>query len=204
MSWSSRRLHHHSHVCLRSCFLSDPRSLGFLYFWGPSVALQPQHQPSAWRCDHFGSMADGPEADVDDPPSINFPPLITVSDLPSATAAGNYGCENRKRWWLIIASTHRLSCNCAPFAGGRPICVTYYRCGGVGRRRKKGTVCSLIRCGQWIQEAFTSPVLQYSCDTSSVFLSSHTSNRVVMDWFDLKAQAEELTVIETSAEHSLV
>lgn len=35
-------------------------------------------------------MADGPEADVDDPPSIHFPPLITVSDLPSATAAGNH------------------------------------------------------------------------------------------------------------------
>lgn len=34
-------------------------------------------------------MADGPEADVDEPPSIQFPPLITVTDLPGATAAGN-------------------------------------------------------------------------------------------------------------------
>ncbi|XP_041857638.1 ankyrin repeat and SOCS box protein 1 [Melanotaenia boesemani] len=39
-------------------------------------------------------MADGPDADVDDPPSISFPPLITVSDLPSATAAG----RNLKEW----------------------------------------------------------------------------------------------------------
>lgn len=39
-------------------------------------------------------MAEGPEAqaDGDDPPSVNSPPLITVSDLPSATAAGNSVC----------------------------------------------------------------------------------------------------------------
>ncbi|XP_068428126.1 ankyrin repeat and SOCS box protein 1 isoform X2 [Clinocottus analis] len=36
---------------------------------------------------HFGSMADGPEADVDDPPGVTVLPLITVSDLPGATAA---------------------------------------------------------------------------------------------------------------------
>ncbi|XP_038575815.1 ankyrin repeat and SOCS box protein 1-like [Micropterus salmoides] len=39
-------------------------------------------------------MADGPEGDADEPPSINFPPLITISDLPSATAAG----RNLKEW----------------------------------------------------------------------------------------------------------
>ncbi|KAA8593189.1 hypothetical protein FQN60_009305, partial [Etheostoma spectabile] len=35
-------------------------------------------------------MADGPEADVDEPSSINFPPLITVSDLPSTAAVWQF------------------------------------------------------------------------------------------------------------------
>uniref|UniRef100_A0A8C7XP11 Ankyrin repeat and SOCS box containing 1 n=1 Tax=Oryzias sinensis TaxID=183150 RepID=A0A8C7XP11_9TELE len=37
-------------------------------------------------------MADGPDAD--EPPSIRFPPLITVSDLPASTPAG----RNLKEW----------------------------------------------------------------------------------------------------------
>ncbi|MEQ2242489.1 hypothetical protein ILYODFUR_036366 [Ilyodon furcidens] len=41
-------------------------------------------------------MADGPDADVDNPPSIIFPPLITVSDLPS-TAADECNQEAARR-----------------------------------------------------------------------------------------------------------
>lgn len=59
---------------------------------------------TVWR---FRIMADGPEAqaDVDDPPSISFPPLITVSDLPGATAAGNHGWVKCEQPWVI--SPHR-------------------------------------------------------------------------------------------------
>ncbi|XP_061547900.1 ankyrin repeat and SOCS box protein 1 [Phycodurus eques] len=39
-------------------------------------------------------MAEGPEADVDKPPRCHLAPLITVSDLPGATAAG----RNLKEW----------------------------------------------------------------------------------------------------------
>lgn len=43
----------------------------------------------AGTCGQAGRMADGPEAEVDEPPSLPFPPLITVSDLPGTTPAGN-------------------------------------------------------------------------------------------------------------------
>ncbi|XP_057707460.1 ankyrin repeat and SOCS box protein 1 [Corythoichthys intestinalis] len=39
-------------------------------------------------------MAEGPEAEVDEPPRCHLPPLITVSDLPGATEAG----RNLKEW----------------------------------------------------------------------------------------------------------
>lgn len=39
------------------------------------------------------SMADGP--DSDEPPSVRFPPLITVSDLPASTPAGERVCTSR-------------------------------------------------------------------------------------------------------------
>lgn len=76
-----------SHVCL--CPRLSPESLReplrvwiilLVYFFPPPC--------TSW---HSRRMADGPEADVDDPPSMHFPPLITVSGLPGTTAAGNRG-----------------------------------------------------------------------------------------------------------------
>lgn len=61
---------------------------------------------------HFESMADGPEADVDDPPSIHFPPLITVSDLPGATAAGNHGSVKRDDSSTLSGGRARVSEGC--------------------------------------------------------------------------------------------
>lgn len=73
-----------SHVCLRPrlslSHRGDPLRVRIIsegFFFSPC---------SSW---HLGRMADGPEGDVDDPPSMHFPPLITVSDLPGSTAAGN-------------------------------------------------------------------------------------------------------------------
>ncbi|XP_061774438.1 ankyrin repeat and SOCS box protein 1 [Nerophis ophidion] len=41
-------------------------------------------------------MAEGAEADIEEPPRCHVPPVITVSGLPSATAAG----QNLKEWLL--------------------------------------------------------------------------------------------------------
>lgn len=54
-------------------------------------------------------MADGPEADVDEPPSIHFPPLITVTDLPGATAAGNHLSMHMLRPCPYVCSAKQIN-----------------------------------------------------------------------------------------------
>lgn len=59
-------------------------------------------------------MADGPEAD--EPPSIQFPPLITVTDLPGATAAGNL-----RVCLCVCVSTDVMQCFlCSPANNDEP------------------------------------------------------------------------------------
>lgn len=71
-------------------------------------------------------MADGPEAVVDEPPSSHFPPLITVSDLAGATAAGNLGPDREQysvcvRTTPPIFSSHGDSHRCAGVAEVTPV-----------------------------------------------------------------------------------
>lgn len=65
-------------------------------------------------------MADGPEADVDDPPSMPFPPLITVSDLPGSTAAGN-----RRLTWLSLLSSRPDRGRVSRLYGGRSLFMCF-------------------------------------------------------------------------------